>query len=237
MTKRTLLLSIVLTFIALTTAACGIVEELIDKNLSGESNNNTANHDVVDNVDNEDDDTNDEVQNDSETDIDQDNNNDNTINDGVTENVDENDDQSSATSGTKELPEAIEIDEQIQHPNGVIFTLERISFKDDHITVDFNAQNGYGHTVYLANEGRARSGKEGGITLRDDTDFIYRYVADEEARIKLSDNEEVSGTASFFGRIQDDAQSMTLIFNPNGKEKEKNTNRPKFVFENIKIER
>src|SRR5699024_9249922 len=67
-----------------------------------------------------------------------------------------------------ELPEDIEIDERVQHPNGVIFTLEKISFSEDNITVDFHAHNGHGNYVYFADNP--------GVTLEDDTGFDYPYM-------------------------------------------------------------
>lgn len=137
----------------------------------------------------------------------------------------------SASANNNDLPETIEINEQIQHEEGVTLTLEQIAFEEDHITVDFNAENHSGFSKYLASGGRAKGSNLGGITLQDDTGYDYRYIADKEsARIKLEDQERVNGTISFAGRIQDDAQSLTLIFNPGNVE-------PQFNFEDIEIER
>ncbi|QKY68547.1 hypothetical protein [Lentibacillus sp. CBA3610] len=152
----------------------------------------------------------------------------NETNDASEQQSSSSDDNASANSN--ELPKTIEIGEQIQHEDGVTLTLEQISFEEDHITVDFNAENHSGFSEYLASGGRAKGSNLGGITLQDDTGYDYRYVADDDSdRIKLEDQEKVTGTVSFAGRIQDDAQSLTLIFNPDNVE-------PQFNFEDIEIE-
>ncbi|WP_130859432.1 hypothetical protein [Gracilibacillus phocaeensis] len=137
---------------------------------------------------------------------------------------------SNSSSNSNELPATIEINEQVQHEDGITLTLEQIAFEEDHITVDFNAENQSGFDQTLASAGRAKGSNLGGITLQDDTGYDYRYVADDDSdRIQLEDQEKVTGTISFAGRIQEDAQSLTLIFNPNNVE-------PQFDFEDIEIE-
>ena len=154
------------------------------------------------------------------------------------ENEEHDNDQSDQGESDKgNLPETIEINEQIQNPVGVNFILEKITFEEDHITVDFNAQNHTGYITHLASGGRARGSNLGGITLEDDTGYVYRYVADNDSdRIRLDDGEQVTGTISFAGRIQDDAKSLTLIFNPEASD-EGSASMPKFSFENIEIKR
>src|SRR5699024_4008634 len=126
------------------------------------------------------------------------------------------------------LPKPIIINEQIQHEEGVIFVLEKITFKEDHILVDFNAENHSGVTQYLASGGKAVRTYLRGITLEDDNGFFYRYIAKDNADIKLKDREKVTGTVSFTGTIQEDAKSITLIFNPDSF--------LEFVFEDIELE-
>lgn len=137
------------------------------------------------------------------------------------------------STGNSELPEPIELNEEI-HEDGIAFTLETITFEEDYITASFHATNTAGHAIELAAKGRAEEDDLGGITLMDDTGFAYRYIADKRIhRIKVLDGEEVTGTVSFFGRLRDDAQSLTLTFNP-----DEYTNRePTFTFENIQINR
>jgi hypothetical protein len=185
---------------------------------SDQSNEGTeSNSDVVKNDDDETDPVSNENQNTNET------NNDNKQQSSSSDD--------SASANNNDLPETIEINEQIQHEEGVTLTLEQIAFEEDHITVDFNAENHSGFSKYLASGGRAKGSNLGGITLQDDTGYDYRYIADEDSdRIKLEDQERVNGTISFAGRIQDDAQSLTLIFNPGSVE-------PQFNFEDIEIER
>lgn len=144
-------------------------------------------------------------------------------------------DVSDESSSEESLPDEIEIDAEVRE-DGVTFTLESISFKDDHISVEFNATNTTGHRVELASEGRARDGDLGGILLEDDTGYEYRYVAEgSDQRIGIMDGEEVTGSVSFEGRIQDDAEKLKLVFNPD--EDQSNERAPIFSFENIKIER
>lgn len=146
------------------------------------------------------------------------------------ESADADNQATSDSSDNNELPATIEINEQVQHEDGITLTLEQIAFEEDHITVDFNAENLSGFSKTLASAGRAKGSNLGGVTLQDDTGYDYRYVADDDSdRIELEDQEKVTGTISFAGRIQDDAQSLTLIFNPNNVE-------PQFDFEDIQIE-
>ncbi|QKY69791.1 hypothetical protein [Lentibacillus sp. CBA3610] len=143
-------------------------------------------------------------------------------------NDDNQSNQDQEVSANQGLPEPLEMNEHVQHPEGVNFTLETITFEEDHISVDFNAENHTGYSQYLASKGRAQGDNLGGITLEDDTGYVYRYVADSDSdRIKFEDGEKVTGTVSFAGRIQDDAESLTLIFNPD--------NKLEFSFEDIEI--
>ena len=73
--------------------------------------------------------------------------------------------------------------------------------------------------------------------MEDDTGYDYRYVANDDSdRIELEEGEQVTGTISFAGRIQDDAKSLTLIFNPDAKG-EGSVSGQKFLFEDIEIKR
>lgn len=212
---------------------------------SNSNNENDPANNEEDPAETEENNTNEEEDKSNQTDVNNEGNkeNESDLNDGSNNeenNQDDNDssNQDQSASDDPDLPEPIVIDEQIQHPNGVVFTLEEITFEEDHIAVDFNAQNGAGYEVYLASEGRAEGGDLGGITLEDDTGFDYRYVAESGPdHIILEEKEEVTGTASFMGRIEDDATTLTLIFNPNGSEDDPEEYDPKFSFENIEIER
>lgn len=137
--------------------------------------------------------------------------------------------QGKAAPGQRELPEPIVLNEQIQHPKGMIFLLEQITFEEDHVLVDFTAENHTGYKQHLASAGEAKGANLGGVTLEDDTGFVYRYIAKNNARISIDDREKVTGTVSLTGRIQDDADSITLIFNPD-REFE-------FAFDNLELVR
>lgn len=147
----------------------------------------------------------------------------------IDQDINEQQPQQNEPQGQKDLPEPIILNEQIQHPKGIVFVLEKITFKEDHIQVDFNAENHTGYIQHLASKGEAKGESLGGITLEDDTGFVYRYIAKDNPRIKLEDREKVTGTVSFTGTIQDDAESITLIFNPD--------NQFEFAFENLKLVR
>ncbi|MFD1363261.1 hypothetical protein [Lentibacillus salinarum] len=221
MTKRIFLLCLTLIFTVFVAVACSNQSNDSDaQNNEEESDQSNEVENEARNQDNEANDSNsDDTQNDEESDS--------GLNDDNEQSISSDD---NASADNNDLPETIEIDEQIQHEEGVTFTLEQISFEEDHITVDFNAENHSGFSQYLASAGRAKSSNLGGITLQDDTGYDYRYVADDDSdRIELEDQEKVTGTVSFAGRIQDDAQSLTLTFNPNNVE-------PEFSFEDIEIE-
>ncbi|SHM74274.1 hypothetical protein [Gracilibacillus kekensis] len=227
MRKNSILLFLTLIFTVFIAVACS----------NQSSNNDAENNEVESNQSNEDEVNNSEDSaNESNSDDTQNDDGTDTANDDESSNDQTNDENEqsdssndSASSNNNELPETIVIDEQIQHEEGVTFTLEQINFKEDHITVDFNAENFTGYSQYLASAGRAKGQNLGGITLEDDTGFDYRYIADEDSdRIELEDQEKVTGTVSFAGRIQEDATSLTLIFNPDMS--------LKFSFEDIEIE-
>lgn len=138
--------------------------------------------------------------------------------------------QSEQQDNTKEeqsLPEPIVLNERIEHPIGVIFELEEITFEENHILVSFTAENHSGSNQFLAIGGRAHKDSLGGITLEDDTGFFYRYNAGAHANLPISDRERITAKVSFTGRIKDDAQFITLKFNE-GEELE-------FIFEDLEL--
>ncbi|MFC0014188.1 MULTISPECIES: hypothetical protein [Allobacillus] len=227
MSKRFFLLCFMLIFTVTVAVACN--SESDDEATNDQENSTQSSEDKNAQDSEESESDSDDTQNDDSTESElNDDQSSNDTNDDVEKQSTTSDER--ASNDDKELPETIEINEQIQHEEGVTFTLEKISFKEDHITVDFNAENHSGFKQYLASGGRAKSSNLGGITLQDNTGYNYRYVADDDSdRIKLEDMEKVTATVSFAGRIQDDAQSLTLIFNPDNVE-------PQFNFEDIEIE-
>src|SRR5699024_5236510 len=100
------------------------------------------------------------------------------------------------TTSNKDLPDDIEINERIQHPTGVIVTLERIAFEDDYISVDFMVQNGYRSYVKLDLDG---------VGLKDDTGFDYSF---QPVELRVGENERMEGTLNFIGRLDDKANSL-----------------------------
>lgn len=232
MPKRIFLLCLTFIFTLSVAVACSNQSNENDAQNNGEES--AQSKEDENEVSNQDNDGNESNSNDAQNDDDE---TDSVLNDDQSSNDQTNDDNEqssssddSASANDNNLPEIIEIDEQIQHEEGVTFTLEQIAFKEDHISVDFNAENHSGFSQYLASAGRAKSSDLGGITLQDDTGYDYRYVADEDTdRIQLEDQKKVTGTVSFAGRIQDDAKSLTLRFNPDNVE-------PQFNFEDIEIE-
>lgn len=133
----------------------------------------------------------------------------------------------SEKSNSNDLPEPIVLNERVEHEIGVIFELEKITFMEDHILVDFTAENHSGFNHHLAADGKAQGDSLGGVTLEDDTGFFYRYHAGDNWTIHIEDREKVTATVSFTGRIKDDANTLTLKFNED--------NEPDFTFEDIEI--
>ena len=143
--------------------------------------------------------------------------------------------EGSTNTGGDSLPDTMEIDEEVRE-DGVTLTLDSISFEDNYIAVDFNVVNTTGHAVELAAEGSAEDDDLGGLILEDDTGNEYRYIAEgNEQRIKLSDGEKLTGSINFEGKLQGDAETLNLRFNPD--EDQSNERTPIFSFENIKIKR
>lgn len=141
--------------------------------------------------------------------------------------------EQSSSSGNKDLPDPIEINDRVQTETGLIFEVEKITFEEDHIAVDFNADNMSGFSKTLASKGAAQNTNLGGITLQDDNGFDYRYVAEHgDARIVVDNQEKVEGTVRFLGRVQDNANTLTLIFNPGNSPED---SAPNFTYEDIKI--
>ncbi|RKD21061.1 hypothetical protein BEP19_15395 [Ammoniphilus oxalaticus] len=151
----------------------------------------------------------------------------------IQEKGDEDQDRNDApTSGrstsNKGLPNDLEVNERIKHPTGVIMTLEKVSFEDDYIAVDFMIQNGYSAYVKLDLEG---------VELVDDTGFEYSF---QPVDLRVGKNERMEGTLIFVGRLDDKANSLTLSFNSQSTESDEenaNTQYPKIVFDQIQIER
>ncbi len=132
------------------------------------------------------------------------------------------------TTSNKDLPDDIEINERIQHPTGVIVTLESIAFEDDYISVKFMVQNGYRAYVKLDLDG---------VALEDDTGFFYSF---QPVDLRVEENERMEGTLNFIGRLDDEASSLTLSFNQEADDDDMerdDTQYPKIVFDDIQIER
>lgn len=225
MNKRIFLLLLPLTFTLFITVACSNTDEEDGaQNNKEESTQSKEDENEVNDSDNEEDESDlDDKQNDEQS-------SDNQTNE---DNEKSSSSEDSLSASDKVLPDTIEVDEQIRHSNGVNLTLEKITFEEDHISVHFNAQNGFGDTVYLAH-----SGKDG-VTLEDDAGEMYQYIADDDSmKIELKKQEKVTGTINFLGNIDDDAKSLTLIFNGGyGSETSQFDRNPKFVFEDIEIKR
>lgn len=141
-----------------------------------------------------------------------------------------NDDASNdnRTTSNKDLPEDMEVNERVKHPNGVVATLETISFEEDYIAVDFMIQNGFGYYVKLSLDG---------VSLIDDTGFEYSF---QPVDLRVEENERMEGTLIFIGRLDDEATSLTFSFNEEADsdaEEYDGEQYPKIVFKDIKIER
>lgn len=247
MKKKHVMLIAVLIASSLILFSCSDKSEQANKNESNEEktgdneqevNNEDSNNDSNQDNGEENESDLDNEQNDEETDseLNDDQSSNDETNDDEATNTDASDSTSSDVSSNDNdgLPDTIKIDEEVQDA-GVTLTLEDITFKDNHIAVSFHASNTRGHGVKLAGEGRAEGDNLGGITLIDDTGYEYRYIADVgDHRIQLFDGEEVTGNISFAGKIQADAKSLTLVFNPDESDSEE---KPEFSFEDIEIKR
>lgn len=220
MFKRTFLLLFTLLFTIFAGIACS----------SKDDENDTQNNAVEEEAENEESNTDDgdEINSDEDTEQQEDSTteaNEETTNTKASE---------PSLNGSAELPETIEINEEIITDTGLIFILEKISFEEDHIAVDFHAENHSGFPKYLAAGGVAYDKDLGGVTLIDDTGFPYRFVAKTgDSMLEVNDQETVDATIRFLGRVRNDAKTITLIFNPD--EEEDSDGTPIFKFEDIEI--
>src|SRR5690625_5237111 len=227
MYKRSFILLFTLVFTIVVASGCSnssneSTEESTEQNNTEEDSQEEAN----------------EEQDNSENNSHVDDNEENGIQNEDNETNDNNDESSNGESESSndnniDLPDTIEINDETHTDTGVSLELESISFEDDHIAIDFNAENQSGYAVTLASLGSATGDNLGGITLQDDTGYNYRYVAEsEESFINLEDQEKVNATVRFIGTVRDDAKTLTLKFNPDEID---NDIAPKFSYEDIEI--
>lgn len=146
--------------------------------------------------------------------------------------ADANDGSEDSEGNGHSLPEAIEIDEQISHANGVVLTVESIRFDEELITIDIAAINGSDASVYLTDNGRE------GAVLKDNTGFRYQFLPPEDNKdLKIAKGERLSGSLIFIGQLKDEAASLDLVFNPKGQENSEYTDTPTFNLESIDLNR
>lgn len=223
MYKRSFILLFTLIFTIVVVAGCSNSSNGSTEQDNAEEDSQSEENEEQDNSEN-----NSHVDDDEESDIQNENNETNDNNDEVN-----NEESELSNNKDVDLPETIEINDETHTDTGVSLELESISFEEDHIAVDFNAENQSGFEVTLASLGSAVGDNLGGITLQDDTGYDYRYVAEsEESFINLEDQEKVNATVRFVGTVQDDAKTLTLKFNS----EVDNEIAPKFSYEDIEIQ-
>ena len=128
------------------------------------------------------------------------------------------------------LPKEKPLDLQTNHPNGSVLRVEKVSFADDSITLDFSITNGYKYEIELA---------QGGMQLRDNLGNVYNLSPPpQDADITVAPNNNLKGKLSFLGRISPDAISLTLTTNYkyNHSNNEYDTS-PTMVIGNIPVEK
>ncbi|WP_413381989.1 hypothetical protein [Alkalihalobacillus sp. 1P02AB] len=148
------------------------------------------------------------------------------------ENSDEDTVSDNESSKESSLPDSMEVGLQQSHPNGVNLTVETIHFDEEFITIDVTSINGHNYASDLSNLNRK------GITLTDDTGFHYHFLPPEDnEKLTIEPDERLSGSLIFIGKLQEDAQSLTLTFNELAKGFEDSTGfpHPYFHFEEIEI--
>lgn len=110
-----------------------------------------------------------------------------------------------------ELPADQSLDLQTNHRNGVVFTVTGIRFFSDRIEVGVDIQNGHEGTVAL--EGSEAGDQE--LHLEDDTGTTYKLGRPDnelfDPRLKLEEGQRVQGTLVFLGRLDADAEALTLL--------------------------
>ncbi|ARK28592.1 hypothetical protein [Halalkalibacter krulwichiae] len=131
-----------------------------------------------------------------------------------------------------ELPEKLQVDQQLIHDNGTVATIESIEFGEEVITVNVNVKNGRLGDIFFAHTGRK------GLVLEDDTGVQYPFLPpNDNEGLMIGTGEQLSGALVFLGRVNGEAKELSLTVNPHRKDDNERTSTPYFFFESIEIQR
>ncbi|MFC0300746.1 hypothetical protein ACFFIS_07925 [Virgibacillus soli] len=151
---------------------------------------------------------------------------------------DETEDEDGADNEASEieddnLPDEMKVGVQQSHENGTVVTVDSISFDEEYVIVHITAINGKDSYIKLTYN------IWDGAKLVDDTGFEYHYLAPEDNRdLRIESGERLTGSLVFIGRLQDEAKSLNLTFNPgNPQDNSKHDYDPKLIFKDIEIKR
>jgi hypothetical protein len=123
------------------------------------------------------------------------------------------DDETGGSSGGDESPEVawpdpIPVDAVGRHPDGVVVELFELRARASSVDIDVRITNGQGTPARLSDSGTP-------ATLTDDTGTTYPLVPPEgDRQLFVGDGDVVEGTLSFAGPLSPDATTLSIEFNP-----------------------
>jgi hypothetical protein len=133
-----------------------------------------------------------------------------------------------STSTTSSVPYEQGLGLQVNHPDGSVLRLNRIAVTDNYLETDLAITNGYRNAITLNTNNRE-------LLLRDNLGNTYNLAPpSQNPEVEVKPGETLKGTFRFLGRIDPNAQSLTLVSNE-GHQNYTNTSRPYFAIANIPI--
>ncbi|MDJ0594976.1 MAG: hypothetical protein QNJ72_34200 [Pleurocapsa sp. MO_226.B13] len=128
-----------------------------------------------------------------------------------------------------DLPSDRTLDLQVNHANGSVIRLNKISFQEDNIVADLAITNGYKNEIRLNNHRDMR--------LRDNLGNIYNLATlPQNPEVKIPPGQTLTGKFVFLGRISPQADSLTLATNDKYGLDADYATRPKMVISPIPVE-
>lgn len=128
------------------------------------------------------------------------------------------------------LPRPQTLDRQVNHPNGTVLRVTELTFFDDHMQVHVVVTNGNTRAVELNRFGRT--------LLRDERGVVYRVsTPPENPDLEVQPGGKLDGNLVFLGRINPEAQRLTLVVNDGFDNGSEHTVGPTMVVADLPVQR
>ncbi|KWW97156.1 hypothetical protein TR75_10170 [Hydrogenibacillus schlegelii] len=114
------------------------------------------------------------------------------------------------SKGKRQFPYTLDLDLQKSHPNGSTVTLHKLTADEKYIKIEFEAVQSAGTTLLS----RSWNDVKYKPSLIDDTGFAYKYIDPAKNQdLRIDRGQMLSGTLVFYGKLKDEAKTLTLTFN------------------------